>query len=157
MKLSGGAGKAMATYAFILGILYLTIGSAEFTTGLWNLLSPGTAESIVGLPIDLYGGFATIVLGSTYLGATPLRRGKQESLGFVLVGVLLSTVFGLLYLLIVSADGLGTYLAYLDGEAWTWEWLTSGTTSRGLLRPEIWLFFLSTPLALSAWKATKPK
>lgn len=157
MKISGGAAKSMVTYAVILGSLYIIIGSIEFATGIWDLLAPGTAEGILGLPIDLYGGFATLVIGTLYFGITPLWKGKYESLGFVLVGVLLSVVFGVLYLLIVGVDGFGTYLAYLGGEAWTWGWLTSGTAGLGLLRPEIWLFFLSTPLGLSAWRATKAK
>lgn len=91
------------------------IGSLELITGVWELFAPGAAENVLGLPIDLYGGFVTVVMGATYFGATPLWRGKHESLGFVLVGVLLSAVFGGLYLLIVGTDGLGTYLAYLDG------------------------------------------
>ena len=157
MKLSEGDGKSMVTYAVILGIVYIIIGSIEFATGFWDLLAPGAAEAIPGLPIDLYGGFAALVIGAAYFGAISLWRGKHESLGFVLVATLLSAVFGVLYLLIVCADGFGTYLAYLDGEAWTWEWLTSGTAGPGLLRPEIWLFFLSTPLGLSAWRATKSK
>lgn len=157
MKLSEGAGKSMVAYAVILGILYITIGSIEFATGLWDLLAPGAAESILGMPIDLYGGFATLVIGAVYFGAIPLWREKYESLGFVLVGVLLSVVFGALYLLIVGADGFGTYLAYLDGESWTWEWLTSGTAGPGLLRPEIWLFFVSIPLGIFAWRTTKTK
>lgn len=157
MKLSDGAGKSMVTYAVILGVLYIIIGSIEFVTGFWDLLAPGAAESILGMPIDLYGGFASLMIGAVYFGAIPIWRGKYESLGFVLVAALLSVVFGALYLLIVGSDGFGTYLAYLDGEAWTWEWLTAGTAGAGLLRPEIWFFFLSTPLGLSAWRATKSK
>jgi hypothetical protein len=157
MKLSEGSRKSLAAYAIILGILYTIIGLIEFATGLWNLLAPGTAEAILGLPIDLFGGFATLVIGATYFGAIPLWRGDYESLGFILVGVLLSVVFGVLHLLIVGADGFGTYLEYLDGEVWTWEWLTFGTVGPGLLRPEIWLSFLSVPLGYFAWRVTKTK
>jgi len=155
MKLSEGARKSMVAYAVILGILYIIIGSIEFATGLWDLLAPGAAESILGMPIDLFGGFATLVIGAAYFGAISLWRGKYDSLGFVFVGVLLSVAFGALYLFIVGADGFGTYLAYLDGEDWTWEWLTSGTAGPGLLRPEIWLFFASLPLGIYALKTTR--
>ena len=157
MKLSKETRKSLAAYAIILAILYIIIGLIEFSTGLWDLLAPGAAEAILGLPIDLFGGFATLVIGVAYLGAVPLWRGNYESLGFILVGVLLSVVFGVLYLLIVGADGFGTYLACLDGEPWTWEWLTSGTAGLGLLRPEIWLFFLSAPLGYFTWGVTKTK
>jgi len=157
MKLSEGTRKSLITYAIILGTLYIITGLIEFATGLWDLLVPGAAEAILGLPIDLFGGFAVLVIGAAYFGAIPLWKGDYESLGFILVGVLLSVIFGVLYLLIVGADGFGTYLAYLDGEVWTLEWLTSGTAGPGLLRPEIWLFFLSTPLGYFTWRVTKTK
>jgi hypothetical protein len=86
------------------------------------------------------------VTGATYLAATSLWKGKRESLGFVLVGVLLSTVFGALYLFIVCADGFGMLLSIWQGEEWTWEWLTAGTAGTGILRPEIWLAAASLPL-----------
>jgi len=157
MKLSEGTRKSLVIYTVILGILYIVVGLIEFATGLWNLFIPGAAQAILGLPIDLFGGFAALIIGATYFGAISLWKGDYESLGFILVGVLLSVVFGVLYLLIVGADGFGTYLAYLNGEAWTWEWLTSGTAGPGLLRPEIWLFFLSTPLGYFAWRVTKTR
>ncbi len=68
---------------------------------------------------------------------------------------MLSAIFGAIYLLIVCADGLGAYLAYLSGEEWTWEWLVAGTTGSGLLRLEIWLALLSAPLGYAALKVVK--
>ncbi|MCD6431287.1 hypothetical protein J7L33_01090 [Candidatus Bathyarchaeota archaeon] len=155
MRLNKRNVQTITIYALILGTLYLVIGAIEFITGFWDLLSPGSAESVLGIPVDVYGGFATIVIGAAYFGTTSLWRGRHESLGFVLVGSLLSAVFGALYLLIVGADGLEALLACWSGEKWTWEWLTSGTAGPGLLRPEIWLAFISLPLGYTVLKATK--
>lgn len=147
--------RQIAIYAITLGVVYVIVGAVEFTSGLWNLVSPGITVSFLGVPIDLFGGFATLVMGATYFGAVPILKGKHGSLGFVLIGTLLSAIFGVLYLLIVGADGFGTLLASWEGEEWTWEWLTSGSAGPGLLRPEIWLFFASLPLAYFALRTTK--
>ena len=139
--------KWIAIYAIILGVAYVILGTVEFALGVYNLFSPIESVSLVGVSADIFGGFAAFVIGVTYLSAMPLLKGVRESLGFILVGTLLSTVYGVIYLLIVCADGLETLLTFLGGGAWTWEWLTSGSAGTGLLRPEIWLFFVSLPLA----------
>lgn len=158
MKLSEGVGKNLALYALALGVIYILIGFIEFATGFIDLIAPGSGKSILGLPIDLYGGFAALVIGIVFLGATPLWKARYESIGYILVGALLSATFGGLYLLIVGADGLGTYLAYMTGEEeWTWEWLTVGTAGNGILRLEVWLSFLSIPLGLYTLKTVKEK
>ena len=136
----------IAWYAAILGIIYLITGAIEFAAGLYNLLLPGAVEKLFGFPADLFGGFSSHVIGAAYSGVL-LRRGKQESIGFQLIAILLSIVFGVLYLLIVCADGFGTLVSTFEGEEWTWEWLISGSAGTGILRPEIWLAVASLPLA----------
>jgi len=147
--------RRIAVYAIMLGIAYVIVGTSEFALGLWDLLAPGTAVNFFGVPVDLFGGFAAAVIGATYLGVVPLLKGKYESLGFILIGALLSAIFGVLYLLIVGADGFGTLLAFWKGQEWTWEWLTKGSAGSGLFRPEIWLFFASLPLAYFTLRITK--
>ena len=78
-------------------------------------------------------------------------------MGFVFVGTLLSVAFGAVYLLMVGADGLEAYLAYLSGEGWTWDWLTAGSVGTGIFRPEIWLAFLTAPMGYKALKMTKTR
>lgn len=154
MKLDIKNGQ-IVVYSAILGAAYTVLGVAESALGMLNLLSPIT-DTLAGVPADILGGFAALVIGLAYLrGAIPLSRGSRESLGYILVGTFLSAIFGTLYLLIVCADGLGALLALLEGEEWTWEWLTKGSAGPGLLRPEIWLFFASLPLAYLTWKNTK--
>jgi len=139
--------RHVVIYAMILGVAYVIFGATEFMLGIYNLFSPMDNASLVGVPADIFGGFAALVVGASYLSAISLLKGARESWGFILVGMLLSAVFGVIYLLIVCADGFRTLLASLEGEAWTWEWLTSGSAGPGLFRPEIWLFFISLPLA----------
>jgi len=157
MELNKSFGRYMAVYAAVLGVFYIVVGSVEFITAFWNwFIEPGDNLSLLGLPSDdLFGGLAALVIGAVFFGAIPLWKARYESIGFVLVGALLSVTFGAVYLLILGADGLGTYLAYLSGEEWTWDWLIAGTLRVGLLRPEIWLAFLSAPLGYVALKATR--
>lgn len=148
MKLNESNGKVVATYALVLGIIYFILGILEVVEGFGPFFGV-TAGPVLGaeyISADLFGGLATIVIGAVYFGAAPLWKAKYESLSFLLVGVLLSTVFGALYLLILGANGFGAYLA---GEEW--EWMAD------LLRPEIWLFFLSLPLGYFALKVTRTK
>jgi len=78
-------------------------------------------------------------------------------MGFMLVGAFLSSVFGVLYLLIVLADGIEALLSSLSGGEWTWNWLTDGAAGTGILRPEIWLFLASLPLAFFALKRARER
>ena len=157
MKLDKNFSKYMAVYAAVLGVFYIIVGSVEFITAFWNwFIEPGDNLSLLGLPCDdLFGGLAALIIGIVFLGAIPLWKARYESIGFVLVGALLSVTFGAVYFLIVGADGFETLLAYSSGEEWTWEWLTAGTLGVGLFRPEIWLAFLSAPLGYAALKATR--
>jgi len=155
MKVSRSSSRALVVYAVILGSIYLIIGVAEFTAGLWYLFQPENAAAILNLPVDLFGGFSALVIGAAYLGGAFLWKGKIESLGFLLIATILSIVFGLLYFLIVCADGFSTLIAMWEGEEWTWEWLTSGTAGPGILRPEIWLALISLPLGYSVIKTTR--
>ena len=157
MNLNRKIGRCMAVYSAILGAIYVVVGSIEFSTAFWNwFIKPGDNLSLLGLPCDdLFGGFAALVIGAVFFGALPLWRARREAIGFALVGALLSATFGAVYLLIVGADGFGTLLASLSGEEWTWDWLTSGTSGTGLLRPEIWLAILSAPLGYVALKVAR--
>lgn len=150
MKLNESNGKVIATYAVILGVMYFALGLLEFIGGLGGLLGLGE-DVLLGfewIPVDLYGGFATLVIGAAYLGSVPLWNGKYESLSYLLAGALLSAVYGILYILLLGANGFGAYLA---GELSEWEWMID------LSRPEIWLFILSIPLGIFGLKATKAK
>ena len=66
-------------------------------------LKPRDHLSLLRLPSDdLFGGLAALVIGAVFFGAIPLWKARYESIGFVLVGALLSVTFGAVYLLILG-------------------------------------------------------
>lgn len=149
MKLNKSIRKIVATYAAILGIIYLALGVLETIAGIGPLFLWETEGPVLGIewiPADLLGGLSAAFIGVVYFGAIPLWKAKHETVSFLLVATLLSAVFGVLYLLIFGANGFGAFLA---GE----EWELMGD----FLRPEIWLFFLSLPLGYFALGVAKGK
>ena len=119
-------GKMIAIYASVLGVISLLVGLAEVLGG-WGGIIPG----------DLFGGFVLVVMAATYLGGVKgAFRGRYEGLSFLIGGLFLTMVFGVLYLLMMGADGL----MYLLGEAEALPTLADA-------RPAIWIFILSLPLA----------
>jgi hypothetical protein len=110
-------------YALVLGILYLIVGLVEVFGG---------ASFIPG---DIFSGLALVVISVVYLyGIKGLWNANYGGLSFLLGGLLLSAAFGILYLLLMGADGL----MYLLGEAEEFSALDD-------FRPGIWLFFISLP------------
>ena len=119
-------GKMIAIYASVLGVISLAVGLVE--------ILGGGGESIPG---DLFGGFVLAVMAVTYLGGVKrASHGRHEGLSFIIGGLFLAGVFGVLYLLMMGADGL----MYLLGEAEALPKLADA-------RPAIWIFILSLPLA----------
>lgn len=128
-----GKGKTMGIYALGLGILYLVFGLIEVLGG------AGLARG------DLFGGLALVVIAATYLnGVKGLFNGEHKGLSLLIGGLFLSAVFGVLYLLLLGAEGL----IYLLGEAEEFSALAD-------FRPEIWFFLASLPLAYEARKLTR--
>ncbi len=126
MDFSIKTGKMFAIYALVLGAICLLAGLVE--------ILGGSGEAIPG---DVFGGFVLVVMAATYLaGVKGALHGRHEGLSFLIGGLFLTSVFGVLYLLMMGADGL----MYLLGEAEALPALTEA-------RPEIWIFILSLPLA----------
>jgi hypothetical protein len=126
-------GKMIAIYASILGVICLAVGLVE--------ILGGSGETIPG---DIFGGFVLVVMAATYLGGVKgTLRGKHEGLSFLIGGLFLTMAFGVLYLLMMGADGL----MYLLGEAEALPTLADA-------RPAIWIFILSLPLAYRVRKLT---
>ncbi len=151
MKLTKTSGKVAAVYAVFLGVFYIVIGVIECVEGFNAVFFMSESRILERIPAefapaDFFGGLSAVVIGAAYLGVVGLWKAKFESLSFLLVGALMSTVFGVLYLLVFGANGFGAYLA---GEEWEW------TTD--IARPEIWLFFASLPLGYFALNNTRGK
>lgn len=114
-------GKIAAVYAIAIGIV-------------WVAMSCINVSGSMGVQPDIFGGYASIVTGVVFLfGVRKLWRARYEGLSFLLVGLLLSTLFGILYLLILGANGLDHWLVG-ENPMWIQD-----------LRPEIWLWLISLP------------
>ena len=129
-----GKGKTIGLYAVVLGVLYLVIGMIE--------VFGGAGDAIPG---DLLGGLALVVIAVTFLnGVKRSFFGEHIGLSFLIGGLFLAAVFGILYLLLMGANGL----MFLLGEAEEFSAVTE-------FRPAIWLFILSLPLAYLVRVVTK--
>ncbi len=132
-------GRVMGVYALALGVLYLLFGLMEIVG------VGGSGTDPIPIPGDLFGGLAILVVAATYLnGVRGLFRGEHVGLSFLIGALFLSAVFGVLYLLLMGADGL----SYLIGSSDEFAALAD-------FRPEIWFFLLSLPLAYQVWKLTR--
>nr|MDO8061635.1 hypothetical protein [Candidatus Freyrarchaeum guaymaensis] len=186
--------KSLAVYSVSLGLLYLLVGILEFGKWAATVASSigelswyiwalnGSPLGAIWLPSDAIGGFAMAVIGSVYLGGFHIWRLKYDSLGFPIVGFMLSALYGVLYLLILISRSLGNIIPYIE---FTSEYLSlnflirlltgnqfeelyaavSGllieniawqwTWTASMLRPEIWLFIVALPLGALAWRTFK--
>jgi hypothetical protein len=131
--------KVIGICALVLGALYIIIGASEV---LFDPILFGVESAI---PSDLFGGLALLVIGGVYLyGVRDLWNNRREGISFFIGGAMLSAIFGIIFLLIMGADGL----MYLLGEAEEFSVIAE-------FRPEIWLFFISLPAAYLVWKGEK--
>lgn len=129
-----GKGKTIGIYAAVIGIAYLVLGVIEVFGGAGDVI-----------PGDLFGGLALVVIAVTFLyGIKNTFDGDHKGLSFLIGGLFLSAVFGILYLLLMGADGL----MFLLGEADEFSVLAD-------FRPAIWMFILSLPMAYLARGLTK--
>lgn len=121
--------KNIGLYTGLVGAITAIIGSLEIL-----FVFTGTDSWI---PADLFGGFALIVIAAVYLsGIGELLSMREEGLSFALTGMILTMVFGSLYILMAGAD----WLMYLLGEADEFLIISE-------LRPEILLLVATLPLA----------
>lgn len=131
--------KVIGICALVLGALYVIIGALEV---LFDPILFGIESAI---PADLFGGLALLVIGGVYLyGVRDLWNNRREGISFLIGGVVLSAIFGIIFLLIMGANGL----MYLLGEAEEFSIIAE-------FRPEIWLFLMSLPAAYLVWKRRK--
>lgn len=123
------AGRQKLTFAFTMGVLYVI-------TGLLQALAGAGLLSLPLFPGSFMGALVLLVIGSVFLfGHRELADAHPEGQAFIVVGILLSLMFGVLYMLVLGANALSAHvLKSEDFEDWT---LLDG------LRPELYLSILS--------------
>ncbi|MDF2954873.1 hypothetical protein [Candidatus Alkanophaga liquidiphilum] len=127
MRMQIGNPIGMGVYAAVLGTLYATLGMLEVAN------VAGFSER---MPADVFGGLCLLVIAATFfLGAKELFDGQEVGISFVIVGVALALVFGLLYILIAGADAL----MYALGELEEFSLLAE-------IRPEVWLSLVAVAI-----------
>ena len=120
-------GKIMAGYALIAGILYSSVGVMEIFGAIHR---------------DIIGGIMLIIIALTYLaGVKESFKGSYRGLSFLIGGLFLSTIYGILYILAIIAN----WLEYLIGNVESFLLIEE-------MRVEIWLFFTILPLVYLVWK-----
>ncbi len=134
-----GKVRVIGIYSAIIGIAYIAYGLTEmisWATGPMNLpLSPSQ---------DIFAGFILLIIGSILVyRIKSLLDMKYEGLSFLFVGLVLSAIIGVMYILIMGADALD---AVIIGESWKFD-------AAAYNLPAIVLFILLLP----GWLITKDR
>jgi hypothetical protein len=123
--------KIAGIYSGIIGALYLIYGILELV--LWFYVPFTNPFMPAG---DIMGGFILLLIGSLYIyRIKALLDMRYEGLSFLFVGLVLSAIIGIMYILIMGADALD---ALVNGEPWEFD---AGAYNL----PAIILFLLSLP------------
>jgi len=121
-------GKIMALYAFIAFLAYMAVALFEI--------------SGVYFQRDIFGGLALIVISITFLaGVKETWASNYKGLSFILGGLILSSIFGIMHVLILFANIL--------------EWLIGESHFPDIIRPEILLLIFISPLLVMAYDEIK--
>jgi len=128
--------KAVAIFSLILSILYFFFGSLEITFWLGfdvTYLSPVTIYS------DALAGFTLIVTSLIFAaGFINLWRNDVKGYSYVLVGLLIASILGILQVLILIANWAERYVL-LNEDFINWTWIDD-------FRATIPLWIMSLPL-----------
>lgn len=97
-----GKVRTIGIYSAVIGIAYIIYGLIEMVT--W---ATGPLDLPLSPSQDIFAGFILLVIGSILVyRIQALLNMKYEGLSFLFVGLVLSTIIGVMYLLIMGADAL---------------------------------------------------
>jgi hypothetical protein len=119
MKTSSSLGNTdKKVFGMLIGTLYVLFGLLQILAGLG--LATETFESLY-IPGELFSGFVLLVIGAVFLyGFKELSAGVNEGVAYIYVGILLALIFVLIYLFVMGANALETYVVESeDFEGWT--------------------------------------
>ncbi len=126
-----GKVRAIGIYSAIIGIAYIVYGLIEMTA--WVA---GTVQFPLSPSPDIFAGIILVVIGSILVyRIKDMLDMKYEGLSFLFVGLILSAIIGIMYILIMGADALD---AAIVGEPWEFD-------ASAYNLPAIVLFILSLP------------
>ncbi|MDQ1275197.1 MAG: hypothetical protein QG610_770 [Euryarchaeota archaeon] len=111
--------KALAFFTFLWGVIYIVIGSLQVLKG--TGLLPYDLISTNLLPPEIADGLVLALVGAVYLyGTVEFSKSFSEGKAYAYVGIVLSLLFGALYLLTFVADIINAQVLEADGfEEWT--------------------------------------
>ncbi len=122
-------GREKINFALVTGSLYILFGVLQ------GIAATGFVE-IPLVPGSFMGVFVLVVIGSVFLfGYKELKDGIAGGVAFIVVGIMLSIIFGALYLLVMAADSISAYVLSSDD--------FSNWTPLDDLRPELYLSLLA--------------
>ena len=123
--------RIIGIYSGIIGSLYLVYGILEAYSWIF-----GPVKIFLSPAPDIMGAFILLLIGSVLIYRLgKLLDGRYDGMAFLFVGLVLSAITGIMYLLIMGADALD---AAIVGEPWKFD-----PTSYNL--PAIALFILLLP------------
>lgn len=103
-------------FAASFGILYLVFGIAMIASAAIPTLAELTG--LYRIPTDPAGGFVLCVIGAVYVFACrELARTSADGPAFLIIGMILSVVFGMVALVSLGAQGIEVMI-FGKGETW---------------------------------------
>lgn len=116
--------NAEMIFASIVGLLYIVFGMLHILAGVGE--SIGIEESIAPVTEllfitgDVIGGACFVIIGAVFIkGALELMSGINAGVAFVYMGILLSLVYMVVYLLTMGGNYMDSFLVPDDYEDWT--------------------------------------
>ena len=111
--------RTLTCFTLLWGATYLGIGGLQVMKGTGLLPHDFISASL--FPPAVAGGLVLAIVGAVYLhGTVEFSKGSFEGKAYVYVGIVLSLLFGALYLLTFIADVVNARVLSADGfEQWT--------------------------------------
>lgn len=142
MEQCSGMSKEKMLFASLNGFLYVLSGSIQLVFSLLTMFDVYSVNSfekgligVLFVPSDLVGSLILLLIGSIFLyGLIELRNGLDEGIAYVYVGILISLLFAMVYVLVTAGNWMDMYLLN-DPQISGWDVLYD-------LRPAIYLGIL---------------
>lgn len=110
------ASKGKMIFAALFGILYLVFGIAMIASAAIPAIAELTGAHRI--PAEPAGGFVLCVIGAVFVFACrELARSSADGPAFLIIGIVLSVVFGMVAFISLVAQGIEV-LIFGEGEIW---------------------------------------